>query len=74
MAMDNGTNEKFPFNRAASLYITCETEPEIDTLYKKLGERGSILWKLDKYPFAEKYAWLSDRFGVYWQMFLAKSK
>ena len=30
-----------------------------------------MLMELGSYPFATKYAWVQDRFGVSWQLILA---
>ena len=30
--------------------------------------------ELDKYPFAEKYGWCEDKFGVSWQVILSSHK
>lgn len=60
----------FTFTPAISLFITCKDEAEIDRLFAALTRDGSILMPLDAYPFAAKYAWVSDRFGVSWQLSL----
>lgn len=66
----NGGPE-FSFSPAVSFFVNCETPEEIDTLWEKLGEGGTVLMPLDKYPFSEKYGWLADRYGVSWQLILA---
>lgn len=63
----------FTINPSISLFVTCESEAEIDSLYTKLVEGGKIMMPLDKYPWAEKYAFLSDQFGVVWQLMLTTS-
>jgi len=64
----------FTFTPAISLFVNCETEAEIDQLWAKLSEGNTgILWKLEKYPFSEKYGWLNDKYGVSWQVNLTKT-
>src|SRR5262245_31641744 len=58
----------FTINPAISFYVSCKSEAEIDNLYKNLSDGGSVLMPLNKYPFSEKYAWVSDKFGVSWQL------
>ncbi len=58
----------FTINPSISFYVTCKSEKEIDNLYKTLLDGGSVLMELNKYPFSEKYAWVSDKFGVSWQL------
>ena len=55
-----------------SLYVTCDTSSEIDELFAKLSEGGQALMPLDAYPFSKKFGWVSDRFGVSWQLTLAE--
>jgi len=61
----------FKFTPAVSFYVACETPQEIDELWRKLSEGGTILMELDKYPFSEKFGWVADRFGLSWQLNLA---
>lgn len=69
----NGGPE-FRFTPAISFFINCETADEVETLWKKLSEGGETLMPLDSYPFAERYGWLNDKYGVSWQIILAPSE
>lgn len=46
----------------------------IDKLYKRLKEGGKVLMPLDKYPFNDKYAWVEDKYGVSWQLWLREHR
>jgi predicted 3-demethylubiquinone-9 3-methyltransferase (glyoxalase superfamily) len=69
-AMESSLDHKFTFTPAVSLFVTCESEKEIDDLYAKLSEGGMVLMEYGKYPFADKYAWVNDSYGVSWQLML----
>jgi predicted 3-demethylubiquinone-9 3-methyltransferase (glyoxalase superfamily) len=58
----------FSINPAISFYISCKSESEVDSLYKKLSNGGSVLMELNQYPFSQRYAWVNDKFGVSWQL------
>lgn len=58
----------FTINPAISFYVSCKSAGEVDDLYNKLSEGGSVLMELAKYPFSERYAWIKDKFGVSWQL------
>jgi predicted 3-demethylubiquinone-9 3-methyltransferase (glyoxalase superfamily) len=62
---------QFTFTPALSFFVTCTSENEIDALWKNLSERGKVLMELQKYPFSEKFGWVSDRYGLSWQLNLA---
>jgi predicted 3-demethylubiquinone-9 3-methyltransferase (glyoxalase superfamily) len=49
------------------MFVTC-TKEEIETYWNKLSEGGTAMMALDKYPWAEKYGWLKDKFGMTWQL------
>jgi predicted 3-demethylubiquinone-9 3-methyltransferase (glyoxalase superfamily) len=66
----NGGPE-FTFSPAVSFFVSCETPDEVDQLWQKLSDGGSVLMQLGKYPFSEKYGWLQDKYGVNWQLILA---
>lgn len=61
----------FTFTPSLSLFVTCASEEEVDDLWEKLSEGGSVLMPLQKYPFSERYGWTQDRYGLSWQVMLA---
>jgi len=73
MCIDSNVNHEFTFTPAMSIFVNCETEAEIDSLFEKLSHGGQVLMPLERYPFSEKYVWFSDKFGVSWQLSLAGS-
>ncbi|MFX1736123.1 VOC family protein [Paraburkholderia sp. A1RI_3L] len=49
----------FTFSPAISFFVHCETQDEVDALWTKLGEGGGE---------PRQCGWISDRFGVTWQI------
>ena len=70
MGIDSTVEHAFSFTPAVSLYVRCDTEEEIDRLFEELSRDGEVHMPLDAYPFSKKYAWISDRYGVSWQLSL----
>jgi predicted 3-demethylubiquinone-9 3-methyltransferase (glyoxalase superfamily) len=64
----------FKITPVISFFVSCDTLQEIDTLWGKLSEDGTVMMELDKYPFSEKYGWIQDKFGVSWQLILPGRK
>ena len=60
----------FQLNPSVSLMAICDTEEELNGLWDKLSEGGSVLMELDKYDWSPLYGWCNDRFGVSWQLYL----
>jgi predicted 3-demethylubiquinone-9 3-methyltransferase (glyoxalase superfamily) len=54
-----------------SLFVDCGSEEEIAHLTSALSSDGNTLMPLGEYGFSRKFAWVSDRFGVSWQVNLA---
>jgi predicted 3-demethylubiquinone-9 3-methyltransferase (glyoxalase superfamily) len=72
MLMGLNGGPMFKINPSISLFVTCQTSEEIETVYKKLMEGGKALMSLDKYPWSEKYGWVADKFGMTWQLMLGE--
>ncbi len=68
MALNGGP--MFTINPSISFFVMCESEEEIQKKYASLLENGNVMMPLDTYPWAEKYAWVKDQFGITWQLML----
>lgn len=58
MAMDSSLAHPFTFTEAISFLVSCQTQEEVDELWKKLSA----------VPEAEQCGWLKDKYGVSWQI------
>jgi predicted 3-demethylubiquinone-9 3-methyltransferase (glyoxalase superfamily) len=48
----------YTFSEAISFFVNCETQAEVDHLWEKLSEGGKEI----------QCGWLTDKFGVTWQI------
>jgi predicted 3-demethylubiquinone-9 3-methyltransferase (glyoxalase superfamily) len=67
MAIDS-FGHNFTFTPSISLFVQCDSEEELETLYEKLMEGGTAAMPLGNYGFSTKFGWVQDRFGVSWQL------
>ena len=49
---------KFQFTEAISLFVSCNTQDEVDEFWNKLSDGGEI----------QMCGWLKDKFGLSWQI------
>lgn len=68
MCIDSSIQHAFDFTPSVSIYLTCDTEEELDEMYHKLSEGGEVLMPLGDYGFSKKFGWINDRFGISWQL------
>lgn len=57
-ALDGGP--EYAFTPAVSFVVDCETQEEVDHYWDRLGDGGD--------PATRQCGWLTDRFGVSWQV------
>ena len=69
---ENTMNHAFTFTPAISIFVECDTEDEITTLFQKLSDKGAVMMPLDNYGFSKKFGWTADKYGVSWQLNLDK--
>jgi predicted 3-demethylubiquinone-9 3-methyltransferase (glyoxalase superfamily) len=65
---DSPMKHGFTFTPAISLFAECDSAEDVDRLFAALSEGGKVLMGLDAYPFARRFGWCNDRFGVSWQV------
>lgn len=71
IALNGGPAEDFKFSPAISFFVNCETREELDALWQKLSQDGTVLMEPQEYPFSERFGWVADRFGISWQLNLS---
>lgn len=74
MVFDSPLSHDFGFTPAMSLYVDLADEQELDRAFQRLSDGGNVLMPLDDHGFSRKFAWLSDPFGVSWQLNLPNGK
>jgi predicted 3-demethylubiquinone-9 3-methyltransferase (glyoxalase superfamily) len=58
----------FTFTPSFSLFLECDGEEELRRLGETLAEGGKVMMPADNYGFSRLFTWVSDRFGVSWQL------
>ena len=60
------------------MFVECDSEKEIDTLFKELSSNGGqVMVPLDNfagegdYGFGKKFGWCEDKYGISWQFVLS---
>jgi PhnB protein len=54
--------------RSAYLTLTLDSEADAERIYGVLTDGGEIFMKMEKTPFANRFAMLRDRFGASWML------
>jgi PhnB protein len=54
--------------RSAYLTLSLDREEEAERVYALLAEGGEIFMKMEKTPFANRFAMLRDQFGTSWML------
>lgn len=62
----------FKFNPSISLFTVFDAEAEIDATWQKLVEGGKVLMPYQAWPWAKKYGWLQDKYGLSWQLSMSE--
>lgn len=66
----------FKFTPAISFIVNFDplrennADKNIDAVWKKLSEGGKTLMEIGEYPFAKRYGWIQDKYGLTWQLIL----
>ena len=68
MCCDSPIQHAFSFTPANSIFVECENAGQMDHAFGVLADGGHVLMPLNNYGFSQRFGWLSDRFGVSWQI------
>ena len=72
ICIDTPVKHDFDFTPSMSIFVEFDSESELRNCFRQLAEGGSELMPLDNYGFSPLFGWLSDRFGVSWQLNLVE--
>lgn len=67
---------EFTFNPSVSFMLNFDPSEDpdaaanLDELWFKLADGGTVLMELGKYPYSKRYGWVQDRYGLSWQLML----
>jgi predicted 3-demethylubiquinone-9 3-methyltransferase (glyoxalase superfamily) len=62
------TGPYFKVNPSISFHVRCRTAKEVEQIWGKLSQDGTVMMELGEYPFSRRYGWIQDRFGISWQV------
>lgn len=68
MLQDSLVKHEFSFTPSTSVAVVVDSGAEFDQIVGKLAEGGHYLMEPGDYDFAKNFAWVTDRFGVSWQV------
>ncbi len=74
MAADMMDPKTFTPGDTVTLSINCETEDEINTIFKKLSAGGKVTMPLGDQFWGATFGMLTDKFGVDWMLNYQKPK
>lgn len=68
MCSDSPPVHNWDFTPAVSNFVECEDQSQLERLFTKLSENGSVMMPLGNYGFSQQFGWVIDPFGVSWQL------
>ena len=68
LANDSPPVHDFDFTPSFSFWIDCESANAVDSVAAALSEGGKMMMPPGDYGFAERFAFVTDRFGVSFQL------
>lgn len=68
IVIDSPPIHEFDFTPSMSLFVDLDSEEALETAFTRLSEGGNVMMPLGDYGFSKRFGWVSDRFGVSWQL------
>ncbi len=66
--IDSPIKHDFDFTPSFSFFVECENEEQLKDRFSKLSKGGKVMMPLDNYGFSKRFGWVSDQFGISWQL------
>lgn len=68
MCSDSPIKHEWNFTPGVSVFIDCDSDEQLESLFAKLSENGQVFMPLNNYGFSQKFGFVEDKFGVSWQL------
>jgi predicted 3-demethylubiquinone-9 3-methyltransferase (glyoxalase superfamily) len=68
IAFDSPIRHGFDFTPSMSIFVRCEDEEQVRSLFDQVTADGDVKMPVDDYGFSSCFGWATDRYGVSWQM------
>jgi|SRR3954454_2735402 len=68
IAFDSPVRHGFEFTPSMSIFVRCEDEEEVKSLFADIASQGDVKMPVDDYGFSSSFGWATDRYGVSWQI------
>lgn len=68
MVIDSPAPHEFTFTPSFSFFVECAGTEEQDVLFAALSQDGAVMMPPNDYGFSKRFCWVSDQFGVSWQL------
>lgn len=68
MCSDSPVKHNFSFTPSSSTFVDFDSDAELERTFRALAEQGAVLMPLGNYGFSRRFGWVTDRFGVSWQL------
>lgn len=66
--IDSPPVHDFTFTPSFSFFVECDTEEQLKQRFATLSEGGKVMMPVNNYGFSKQFGWVSDKFGVSWQL------
>ena len=74
IVIDSPVPHKFDFTPSMSLFVDFDGTAALDQAFERLADGGDVKMPLNDYGFSSRFGWVTDRFGVSWQLNLPKAQ
>lgn len=68
IVIDSPAIHDFSFTPSMSLFVDFDDHDEMERSFTALSEDGKVMMPLDNYGFSYRFGWLTDTFGISWQL------
>jgi predicted 3-demethylubiquinone-9 3-methyltransferase (glyoxalase superfamily) len=68
IAFDSPIRHDFDFTPSMSIFVRCDDEEQVRRLFDRIASDGDVKMPVDDYEFSSCFGWVTDRYGVSWQI------